>query len=122
MGKAFDELESSLKQAIAYKQGDKTAAKIVTVKTKENLKLHIKETNEYIEHFEEFTFNPYDRWDIIYDNVIDPITEKYWNSKNRKLVIENKIKKFYEEFKNYEQVRIAYNMFLDSDREFSNEL
>ena len=46
MGKAFNELVSSLKQAIAYKQGDKTAAKVVTVKTKENLKLHIKETNE----------------------------------------------------------------------------
>ena len=87
MGKAFDELASSLKQAIAYKQGDKTAAKVVTIKAKENLKLHIKETNEVLEQFEEFTFNPYDRWDIIYDNVIDPITEKYWNSKNRKFVI-----------------------------------
>lgn len=121
MGKAFDELASSLKQSIAYKQGDKTAAKVVTVKTKENLKLHIKETNEILKQFEEFTFNPHDRWDIIYDNVIDPITEKYWNSKNRKLVIENKIKKFYENYKDYEQVRIAYDMFLDSDREFSDD-
>ena len=115
-----------LEEALEYSKGNHSTGREVKVKKNENIetssKLHINETNEIpiIESFEEFDFNPYNNWIVIYDAVIDPLTEKYWNSTNRKKVIENKVYDFYNKFKRYESVRIAYEKFLDSDRLFED--
>jgi hypothetical protein len=130
MSKYADELIKSIQQCIAYENGDKTKARSVRYNKNtdvrsdvnnnvgqtrvESYKLQIRET------FDNFVFNVNDPWYVIYENVIDAITEKYWDCKNRKYIIENKVKEFYERFKEYDSVQEAYTKFIASDRLFDD--
>lgn len=122
----YKSIIKGLEEALEYSKGNHSAGREVKVKKNENIetfpKLHMNEANEapVIESFEEFDFNPYNNWIAIYDTVIDPITEKYWDSNNRKKVIESEVYNFYNKFKHYESVRTAYEKFLDSDRLFED--
>lgn len=125
MSKAFDELRDSIRQCIEYEKGNHSQAEelpnISTNIEQENIKLHIKEsTNNDTRYFEEFEFNPEDNWRYIYNDVVDKIIEKYWNSENRKKTIEDKVYEFYKKFKAYNEVQEAYVRFLRSNRLFED--
>lgn len=79
-----------------------------------------KANNDIIGIFEDIKFNPTDSYIFIYEDVIDKLTAKYWKSKNRKKTIEDKVTEFYNEFKEFKNVGIAYKHFLDSDRLFED--
>lgn len=123
----YKDLMQGLQEVLQYVQGDTTVGRSVNlvnthyddVITDEDIKLHIKEPL-VTESFENITFNPLDRWEFIYETVIDTLVEKYWFTKDRKHNIESKVKEFYETFKNYESVRKAYSNFLKSDRLFED--
>lgn len=76
--------------------------------------------NGIVAIFDEIKFNPTDSCMYIYEDVIDAIVDKYWNVNNRKITMETKVKEFYDEFKEFKNVKEAYNMFLDSDRLFED--
>lgn len=125
MSKAFDELRDSIRQCIEYEKGNRSQAEelpnVSTDIEQENLKLHIKEApNDDTRYFEEFGFNPEDNWRYIYNDVVDKIIEKYWNSENRKKTIEDKVYEFYKKFKAYNEVQEAYVRFLRSNRLFED--
>lgn len=125
MSKAYNELKDAIRQCIEYEKGNSSEVIVhqynEPVQNLENLKLHINEQYESTkEHFEEFEFNPNDSWRYIYNDVIDPIVEKYWNCSNRKRTIEDKVYEFYKMFKQFANVDEAYIHFLRSDRLFED--
>ncbi len=126
MGKAFDELITSIRQSIDYEKGKTSNVTVDRLNTSIINKVKAKQsTNENIklsinENFENFTFNPNAHWHTIYTEVIDKIVEKYWYANNRKMTIENKVYEFYNKYKNYESVSEAYKRFLKSDRLFED--
>ena len=125
MSKAYDELKDAIRQCIEYEKGNSSEVIVHRynkfTQNPENLKLHIDEQCKSTkEHFEEFEFNPNDPWRYIYNDVIDPIVEKYWNCSNRKRTIEDKVYEFYKMFKQFANVNEAYIHFLRSDRLFED--
>ena len=79
-----------------------------------------KANNNIIGVFDDIKFNPTDSYIFIYEDVIDKLIIKYWNSNNRKKTIEDKVEEFYNEFKEFKNVTIAYKHFIDSDRLFED--
>lgn len=79
-----------------------------------------KANNDIIGVFDNIKFNPTDSYIFIYEDVIDKLIIKYWNANNRKKTIEDKVEEFYNEFKEFKNVTIAYKHFIDSDRLFED--